>query len=179
MNDAKTKDLQEFLFEVNDGILYCVYKHPKVSETRQLIVPQTLHRQVTNVAHDSLFGGHLGIKKTRERLLTSFYWPGLYRDVADFCRTCDICQKTVLKGSVHKVLLGKMSVIDVPFKIVAVDFVGPIDPPSEGGHRFILTLVDHATRYPEATLSCKIGWDIWYSSHKNWRVRVFLKSPLP
>jgi len=150
MNDAKTKGLQEVSFEVNDGILYRVYKHPKVSEIRQVIVPQTLRRQVLNVAHDSLFGGHLGIKKTRERILASFYWPGLDRDVADFCRTCDICQKTVHKGSVHKVPLGKMPVIDVPFKRVAVDIVGPIDPPTEGGHRYILTLVDYATRYPEA-----------------------------
>ncbi|RUS80747.1 hypothetical protein EGW08_011470 [Elysia chlorotica] len=40
--------------------------------------------------------------------------------------------------------------MDVPFKRVAVDLVGPIDPTSEDGHRYILTLVDYATRYPEA-----------------------------
>ena len=33
---------------------------------------------------------------------------------------------------------------------VAVDLIGPIDPPSEAGHRYILTLVDYATRYSEA-----------------------------
>ena len=37
-----------------------------------------------------------------------------------------------------------------PFKRVAVDLVGPISPPSENGHQYILTLVDYATRYPEA-----------------------------
>ena len=31
-----------------------------------------------------------------------------------------------------------------------MNLVGPISPPSEKGHRYILTLVDHATRYPEA-----------------------------
>ena len=31
-----------------------------------------------------------------------------------------------------------------------MDLVGPILPPSEMGHRYILTLVDYATRYPEA-----------------------------
>ena len=32
-----------------------------------------------------------------------------------------------------------------------MDLVGPITPPaSERGHRYILTLVDYATRYPEA-----------------------------
>ena len=31
-----------------------------------------------------------------------------------------------------------------------MDLVGPISPPNENGHQYILTLVDHATRYPEA-----------------------------
>ncbi len=42
-----------------------------------------------------------------------------------------------------------MAIIDVPFKRVAVDLVGPMFPPSENGYRYILTLVDYATRYPE------------------------------
>ena len=43
-----------------------------------------------------------------------------------------------------------MTLIDTPFKRVAVDIIGLIDPLSEAGHRYILTLVDYATRYPEA-----------------------------
>ena len=43
-----------------------------------------------------------------------------------------------------------MPLVDQPFKRVAIDLVGPIGPPSEEGHRYILTLVDFATRYPEA-----------------------------
>ena len=31
-----------------------------------------------------------------------------------------------------------------------MDLVGPISPPSENGQQYILTLVDYATRYPEA-----------------------------
>ena len=49
-----------------------------------------------------------------------------------------------------------MPLIDTPFKRVAVDIVGPIAPPSEAGHRYILTLVDYATRYPEAVPLKKI-----------------------
>ena len=59
-------------------------------------------------------------------------------------------KKTVSKGSVPKVLLEKMPLIDKPFKRVTIDLVGPISPPSEDGHRYILTLVDFSTRYPEA-----------------------------
>ena len=41
-------------------------------------------------------------------------------------------------------------VVDVPFKRVAVGLIEPIEAASEAGHRYILTRVDYATRYPEA-----------------------------
>ena len=38
----------------------------------------------------------------------------------------------------------------MPFKRVAVDIVGPIATPCEAEHRYILTQVNYANRYPEA-----------------------------
>ena len=102
------------------------------------------------VAYGSIMGGHLGIKKTTDKIESACYWPGIQSDLTRFCKSCDICQKTVNKGSVPKVPLQKMPLIDTSFKRVAIDLVGPIRPPSEEGHRYILTLVDFATRYPEA-----------------------------
>ena len=43
-----------------------------------------------------------------------------------------------------------MPLIDKLFNRVEIDFVGPISPPSEEGHRYKLTLEDFSTRYPEA-----------------------------
>ena len=40
--------------------------------------------------------------------------------------------------------------IEIPFQHIAVDLVGPIDPPTDRKNRYILTIVDYATRYPEA-----------------------------
>ena len=117
---------------------------------QQVVVPQGLRRSVMNTAHDSIMGGHMGIQKTLKKVLSNFYWPGVNGDVTRFCRSCDICQKTVDKGRTTRAPLQKMPLIDQPFKRVAVDLVGPIHPPSEAGHRYILTLVDYATRYPEA-----------------------------
>ena len=102
------------------------------------------------IAHDSFVGGHMGIKKTSDKILSNFFWPGLKDDVKRFSRSCDVCQRTVNKGQVYRVPLQITPVIDEPFKRVAIDLVGPIHPPSEAGHRFFLTLVDYATRYPDA-----------------------------
>ena len=46
--------------------------------------------------------------------------------------------------------MGKLPLINTPFKRVAVDIVGPIEPRSEKRNRYILTMIDYATRYPEA-----------------------------
>ena len=49
-----------------------------------------------------------------------------------------------------KAPLQTVPIIKTPFEKVAIDLIGPISPPSARGHRWILTLVDYATRYPEA-----------------------------
>ena len=40
--------------------------------------------------------------------------------------------------------------IDTLFERIAVDLVGPIFSPTERGNKYILTMMDYATRYPEA-----------------------------
>ena len=57
---------------------------------------------------------------------------------------------TVQKGRVAKVPLGRLPLIDTPFKRVAVDIVGPIEPHSNNRSRYIFTMMDYVTRYPEA-----------------------------
>ena len=108
------------------------------------------------VAHESIMGGHMGIKKTTYKIQNVFYWPGIQGDLTRFCKSCDVCQKTVSKGSVPKVRLEKVLLIDKPFKRVGIDLVGPTSPPSEEGHRYLLRLVDFSTRHPEAVPLKKI-----------------------
>ena len=103
-----------------------------------------------HLAHDSIMRGHMGIPKTTDRVLTNFYWPAVQEDVTRYCRSCDVCQRTVRKRTVPRAPLQRMPLIDSPSKRVAVGIVGPIHPASDEGHRYILTLVDIATRYPGA-----------------------------
>ena len=152
-DDVVVRGQAENSFEVKGGVLYRVYKHPYVNggkPLKQVMVPVQLRNRIMELAHGSIMGGHMGIKKTADKIQSAFYWPGIQGDVTRYCKSCDVCQKTVNKGSVPKVPLEKMPLIDKPFKRVAIDLVGPIGPPSEDGHRYILTLVDFATRYPEA-----------------------------
>ena len=44
----------------------------------------------------------------------------------------------------------KVPIVGIPFMKIAIDLIGPIEPTSQRGYRWILTIVDYATRYPEA-----------------------------
>ena len=129
---------------------YTNLKCNNIKPVKQLMVPSSFTKEVLQQAHDCIMSGHLGVRKTKDRVMSNFFWPGLNVDVICFCQLCDICQKTAKKGSVMKVPVQETPLIDTPFKRCAVDLIGPINPSSEKGHRYILPLVDYATRYPEA-----------------------------
>ena len=147
----KLKSGNETSYFVEKGFLYRrVQSKGKQKVLKQLLVPQELRTKVLKLAHETLLGGHLGIQKTLDRVMSSFYWPCLQSEVNLFCRSCDLCQKTTPKGRVPHVPLNKMPLIDTPFQRVAIDLVGPFSPITERRNRYILTMVDYATRYPEA-----------------------------
>jgi hypothetical protein len=146
-DDGKVKG--QPCFTVKGGLLYRMVSL-KNKVLIQLVVPVGCREDVVRLGHDSIMAGHLGVKKTFDAVSMDFFWPGIGADVKRYCQSCDVCQKTVRKGTVTKAPLVHMPLIDTPFKRVAVDLVGPIWPLSERKNRYILTLVDYATRYPEA-----------------------------
>ena len=116
----------------------------------QLVVPKDQRLAVFTLGHEGIMGGHMGHAKTSERIQSSFYWPGMSGDVQRYTRSCDACQRTADRGRMKPGKLQPFPIIDQPFKVVSVDIVGPIEPRATDGSRYILTMVDHATRYPEA-----------------------------
>ena len=74
-------------YEKRGGIWYRIRQRKyEVGDTRkQILVPKSLRAKVMEVALDSLFGGHLGVKKTEDMIQTNFFWPGLHDDVSSFC----------------------------------------------------------------------------------------------
>ena len=143
-------------YTITKELLYRTFHSSRQKSVRQLIVPKNLRRKVMKLAHESILGGHLGIQKTCDKVMSNFFWPGIQGDITRFCRSCDQCQKTLPKGRVTRVPMVNMPLIDTPFQRVAIDLVGPITPATKSGNRYILTMVDSATRYPEAIALPKI-----------------------
>ena len=134
-------------FALKNGLLYRVVK-VEGDIVSQLLVPKRYVPKVLYLAHSHLLGAHLGVEKTYDRILGRFYWPGVKRAVQDYCRSCAECQKTAPKVHYRNPLIP-LPIINTPFQRIALDIVGPL-PKSSRGHRYILVIVDYATRYPEA-----------------------------
>ena len=136
----------------HDGLLYRQWKpHGQDAErmVNQLVLPEQCRGKALSLAHSIPLAGHLGKKKTRQRIMQHFYWRTLYNDVEEFCHCCTQCQKSSKKG-VPKAPLVPLPVVSTPFQKIAMDIVGPL-PRSRSGCRYILVICDYATRYPEAT----------------------------
>ena len=74
-----------------------IYRHFKknANVSLQLVVPSSLTHSVMNLAHESQkVVNHRGRKETISKVLDEFYWPGVCREVTQFCRSCAICQRT-------------------------------------------------------------------------------------
>ena len=92
--------------------------------------------------------GHMSDKKTRALLRRNYTWPGITRDVAEWCKTCPKCQ-LVKKTPQSKVPLQPMPIVSEPFEILAFDIVGPFER-SRQGYKYVLTAMCLASKYPEA-----------------------------
>ena len=115
----------------------------------QLVLPQECRQLVLRIAHDLPTAGHLGTNKTCGRILKCYYWPGVFRHVADYCKTCEVCRKSQRRRNLWQAEMISMPLIELPFQRIAMDVIGPL-PRSRSGNRYILTIYDYATRYPEA-----------------------------
>ena len=60
----------------------------------QFVLPKRCRGTVLKLTHDVPLASHLGREKTGCRLLRRFYWPMLFKDMAEFCRGCPICQRS-------------------------------------------------------------------------------------
>ena len=137
-------------FSIEDDVLLRVYRTKDgLEENKQIVVPRKLRQSILKLGHDSIMAGHMATASTRKRIMNHFYWRGFGKDISDYCKTCDSCQKVTPKGRIKPAPLEEMPTIETPFERVGIDLVGPF-PASDRKHKYILTCVDFATRYPEA-----------------------------
>ena len=148
-------------YYVDSGVLMRKWRnrtHPADEwyEVHQIVTPRVFRKDILTLAHDSPMSGHLGVQKTLDRIQRHFFWPTINQDVSKYCKTCHTCQ---LVGKPNQKVpiapLKPIPAMDEPFTRVIIDCVGPL-PRTKAGNEYILTIMDAATRFPEAVPLRKI-----------------------
>ena len=145
-------------FFASDLLFHGKYLSDEHNGTRyvdRIVVPESYRNEILRVGHTIPLSGHMGSKKTFDRIAAHFSWPGLSFDVRKYCATCLQCQLVARKLKSKRALLKPLENVTEPLKKIVIDIVGEL-PRTKTGYKYILTIVDHATRYREAIFH-------WYS----------------
>ena len=134
---------------IKQGILYYKWENAQGSEEKLLtIVPSNLINLVLTQLHNSVTGGHLGVKKTLSKVRQRFSWYKHRQDVENWCRRCDICasKKPPIKKP-HAPL--QQYNVGAPLERTAVDILGPL-PRTNKGNRYLLVVGDYFSKWADA-----------------------------
>lgn len=113
----------------------------------KLCVPEPQRQRVLQENHSQTSAGHMGIRKTINRICSRYYWPGMTRDITRFVRSCESCQryKPYQVAPAGEMLV---SVPEEPWATVCTDYVGPL-PRTRHGNTMLLVFFDRFSKWVE------------------------------
>jgi hypothetical protein len=118
---------------------------PELSDPWKLCVPKPARAAVLRECHDNPTAGYLGIAKTTARLALRYYWPGMFREAAQYVRKCPSCQRYKTPQQQPP---GKMYPTPnrQPWETVSTDLVGPL-PRSSRGNCYVVVMQGRFTKW--------------------------------
>lgn len=140
-NDLKCK--KKYFLHKDSGLLCKKSKNCSIKSIR-ICIPKSLINSCISTAHSP----HFGIHKTYNLIKNMYFWHGMFSDIKNFCETCQQCLKhksKILNSETQFVHKGHL----YPGECIAIDIVGKL-PRSTNNHSFILTIIDHYSRFLEA-----------------------------
>jgi transposase InsO family protein len=113
-------------------------------------------RTVMQAMHEGEVGGHFAKERTTRKILAAgYWWPTLHKDVHQYVRNCDQCQRSGGQRRNQRYTLHPILPL-APFEKWGIDFIGPITPTTSSRHcRYILLSTDYCTRWVEARATAK------------------------
>jgi hypothetical protein len=121
-----------------------IYK--KEEEKLLKVIRRYEWESVMYIIHDSVIGGHFGVKATQERAKDKYCWKGMMKDIQEYVRSCDKCQRRGKPQGRNE--LRNIGVKE-PFYKIGIDIVGPLKI-TERKNKYIVVAADYFTKWPEA-----------------------------
>ena len=128
-----------------DGFVLVKYNRPGFPSRDLIIAPGERISDIIAESHGSLLGGHDGLDKTVQRILTSYWFPGIWGETQSFIDNCSVCQRIKKKSKVSNTLLKPLKQADQIFERVHLDLFGPLK--THTGKSYVMTIVDSFSKY--------------------------------
>ena len=133
--------LNQFILE--DGILYSSKRKLDQTLLYVLVIPEALRKRALIFAHEKE-SGHLGQLKSILKAEDLFYWPNLRVDMRKFVKECVRCQQTKYAPGLQT-QWQELPPCHHPLERVSIDITELSQ--SNSGYRYVLTIMDHYSRY--------------------------------
>ncbi|XP_066969101.1 protein NYNRIN-like [Macrobrachium rosenbergii] len=132
---------------IDTGAMRSVF--PPFREDLRCLPDPTASLTAANLVFDVIYGlSHPSGRTTARLLAEKFIWHGIRKEATAWARQCIQCQASKV-GWHTRSGVGDFPQPGKRFRHIHVDVVGPL-PPS-GGARYLLTVINRSTRWPEAT----------------------------
>ena len=118
---------------------------PSDGRMRLYIPKGEVRNSIMSELHDSRYAGHLGIKRTIDLVKRDFYWPTLEKEVTDYVKTCDECQRNKPSNQKMQGLLQPLEVSTHRWERVSMDLITHL-PKTKNGYDSVLVIVDYLTK---------------------------------
>ena len=133
---------------VEDGLIWRRIKRANEPDRVVIFLPRQMIPDILAEAHGSILAGHDGVFKTKERLLTCYYWPKMDQDISDHIKACHKCQVRRKTEVPPPPLLSPLPQCSEPGQRVHADLFGPLKT-SGNNKKYILCMTDAFTKYVE------------------------------
>ena len=111
-----------------------------------LFAPPTMRDTILHEAHGAALSRHRGTLKTKERILQSYFWPGMDQDIQTHLKTSQKCQLQRTRDQTRP--LSPLPQCTQPNQRILADLFGFLVV-SGRGKKYILCITDAFTKYVE------------------------------
>ena len=116
------------------------------NDNLRLCIGRSKIEEIISNDHDTLIeSAHAGYHRTYNRIASNYYWPRMAKDIREYVRSCDVCQKTKHRKHPPYGLLQPLPIPSEPFETITMDFITEL--PNSEGYDAILVIVDKLTKY--------------------------------
>ncbi|MBW0479529.1 hypothetical protein O181_019244 [Austropuccinia psidii MF-1] len=146
LKEPGLRDYKDSKFFFIDGLLYHREKH-----TSALTVVDRDHISlILQECHDCPYMGHMSEDRTKERVAHTAWWPKWEKEVSEYIKTCERCQKANRKHGKEYGLLQHIEQPKHPWETINMDWVTRLVPGGKESFNSSLIIVD---RIPEIIIS--------------------------